>query len=158
GGAYTDASGNAWQADADYTGGATWSFQGLSITGTSDPELYRDVRYSAATFGYTLPASPGSYTLKLHFVEGDARCLTPGTRTFNVSVNGTQALSSLDVCAAAGGLGKPLDESIPVTVASGGSGVTVTFQTISYGAMVSALELIPQGASSATRPESPPAP
>jgi len=143
GGAYTDAASNVWQADTDYNGGATWSFYGLNITGTPDPELYRDVRYSAGTFGYTLPAAPGAYTLKLHFVEGDGHCLTPGFRTFNVLVNGATALSNLDVAAQAGGLGKALDESIPVTVAAGGSGVTVTFQTVSYGAMVSALELVP---------------
>ena len=154
GGSYTDAAGNAWQADTDYSGGAIWSFQGLSITGTPDPELYRDVRYSAATFGYALPAAPGAYTLRLHFVEGDGHCLTPGTRTFNVSVNGTQVLTNFDVCAAAGGLGKALDESLPVTVPAGGSGVTVSFQTVSYSAMVSALELVPSGPAP---PPSPPA-
>ncbi|MBV9848933.1 MAG: hypothetical protein JO250_04515 [Armatimonadetes bacterium] len=142
GGFYTDAAGNAWQADADYTGGATWSFQGLSITGTADPELYRDVRYSAATFGYALPAGPGAYTLKLHFVEGDASPAV-GKRLFNVLVNGSVALSNFDVFAAAGGAGKALDESLPVTVPAGGGGVSVSFQTVSYAAMVSAIELIP---------------
>ena len=145
GGAYTDTLGNAWQADADYTGGDTWTYQGLSVAGTANPSLYRDVRYSAGTFGYTLPAAPGAYTLKLHFVEGDGQAQTPGFRTFNVLVNGATTLTNLDVCAQAGGLGKPLDESLPVTVPAGGSSVTVSFQSVHYTAMVSAIELVPAG-------------
>ena len=144
GGGYTDALGNAWLADADYTGGATWAYQSLTVTGTPDPALYRDVRYSGGTFGYTLPASPGAYTLKLHFVEGDNN-VRAGSRLFNVSVNGAPALTNLDVFTAAGGTGKALDESLPVTVPAGGGSVTVSFQSVSYTAMVSALELVPAG-------------
>ena len=145
GGAYMDTAGNTWQADTAYTSGGTWSFQGLNITGTADPELYRDVRYGGvgSDFSYALPATPGSYTLKLHFVEGDGHAAAPGFRSFNVLVNDSPALSNFDVFAAAGGLGKALDESLPVTVPSGGGGVTVTFHTLTYGAMVSALELVP---------------
>ena len=154
GGAYTDALGNAWQADTDYTSGDTWSYQALAISGTADPSLYRDVRYSAGTFGYTLPAAPGTYTLKLHFVEGDGSIKTGG-RLFNVLVNGTAALTSLDVFATAGGMGKALDESLPVTVPAGGSTVSVSFQSVSYTAMVSALELIPTGPVTPTAPAAP---
>ena len=143
GGAYSSTTLGTFQADTAYTGGGTWSFYGLNITGTNDPELYRTVRYSASSFSYALPAAPGSYTLRLHFVEGDAHALTPGFRTFNVLVNDRAALSNFDVAAAAGGLGRALDESLPVTVPSGSGGVTVTFQTVRYGAMVSALELVP---------------
>ena len=143
GGAYSSTTLGTFQADTAYTGGGTWSFYGLNITGTNDPELYRTVRYSASSFSYALPAAPGSYTLRLHFVEGDAHALTPGFRTFNVLVNDRAALSNFDVAAAGGGLGRALDESLPVTVPSGSGGVTVTFQTVRYGAMVSALELVP---------------
>ena len=147
GGAYTDTAGNAWQADADFTGGATWTYQTLAVTGTSDPSLYRDVRYSGGTFGYTLPATPGTYTLKLHFVEGDPS-VQAGKRLFNVLVNGTPVLSNFDVYATAGGMGKALDQSLPVTVPAGTSSVSVTFQAASssaYTAMVSSLELVPAG-------------
>ena len=147
GGAYTDTTGNAWQADADFTGGATWTYQTLAVTGTSDPSLYRDVRYSGGTFSYSLPATPGTYTLKLHFVEGDPN-VQAGKRLFSVLVNGAPALSNLDVFAMAGGTGKALDQSLPVTVPAGGNSVSVTFQAASssaYTAMVSALELIPTG-------------
>ena len=144
GGGYTDSLGNAWQADADYTGGTTWTYQGLPVAGTADPSLYRDVRYSAGTFGYTLPAAPGAYTLKLHFVEGDNN-VRAGSRLFNVLINGSTVLPNLDVFATAGGAGKALDESIPITVPVGGGSVTVSFQSVSYTAMVSALELVPTG-------------
>ena len=144
GGGYTDTTGNAWQGDADFTGGATWTYQTLTVTGTPNPSLYQDVRYSATTFGYTLPASPGAYTLKLHFVEGDPN-VQAGGRLFNVLVNGTPALSNLDVYAMAGGMGKALDQSLPVTVPAGGGSVTVSFQSVNYTAMVSALELVPVG-------------
>ena len=154
GGTYTDTLGNAWQADADFTGGATYAYPGLTVTGTPDPALYRDVRYSATAFGYNLPASPGAYTLKLHFVEGDSS-VQAGNRLFNVLVNGSTVLSNLDVYATAGGMGKALDESLPITVPTGSSSVSVSFQTISYGAMVSALELVPAGPVIPTAPAAP---
>ena len=153
GGTYTDSLGNAWQADADFTGGATYAYPGLTVTGTTDPTLYQDVRYSTGTFSYTLPASPGAYTLKLHFVEGDSS-VKAGGRLFNVLVNGTAFLTNLDVFATAGGMGKALDESLPVTVPAGSS-VSVSFQTVSYGAMVSALELVPAGPTTPTAPAAP---
>ena len=64
----------------------------------------------------------------------------------SVLVNGAPALSNLDVYAAAGGMGKALDESLPVTVPTGSNVVTVTFQAAigsANTAMVSAIELIP---------------
>ena len=142
GGTYTDTLGNAWLADTDFTGGATYAYPGLIVTGTPDPALYQDVRYSGGTFGYTLPVTPGAYTLKLHFVEGDNN-VQAGNRLFNVLLNGTAVLSNLDVFTAAGGTGKALDESIPVTVPAGTNSVSVSFQAVTYGAMVSAIELVP---------------
>ena len=173
GGQYTSpVDGTVWQGDDGdagvdpsthpySTGGTTsigyYYFGGwdqMGISGTSDPDLYRVVRFSHGNFRYSLPAGPGHYRLNLHFVEGDSRAANPGERTFNVSVNGKLVLTNFDVYAAAGGLDKALIESFPVTAGSGG--VTVQFDTVlnpndgQFGspnpplpAMVSAVELVP---------------
>jgi len=139
--AYASASGT-WQADEYFAAGAPYAFQGLTVTGTTDPVLLQTMRFGYSDFSYTLPAAPGPYSLKLYFVEGDSRALVPGTRLFDVLVNGTRVLASLDVCKAAGGLGIALVESIPVTAGSSGS-VVVTFHPMASSAIVSAIELYP---------------
>ena len=98
--------GNAWQADADFTGGATWNYQGLAVTGTPDPSpLPRRALQRRPPSATVSPATPGAYTLKLHFVEGDNN-VKAGSRLFNVLVNGTPVLTNFDVFATGGGTGK----------------------------------------------------
>ena len=142
---------STWQADTAYTGGGVYTFSSplngtayYYISGTSERALYTTVRYSTDAFSYNLPASPGAYILRLHFMEGD-NGPAPGKRTFNVLVNGSPALTNFDVYTQSGGQDAALVKQFPVTVPSGGSGVTVSFQTVTYGAMISAIELIPAG-------------
>jgi hypothetical protein len=140
--ALTDQAGIQWSGERYGVGGGTFTYSPRDIAGTADDYRYYTVRYSSgANFGYSLPAAAGSYTLKLHFAE--CWFTTPGSRVFNVRVNGALALANLDVVAAAGGANAAVVRNLPVT--STGSGVTVLFENVRNGPIISAIELVPGG-------------
>ncbi|MFZ3201599.1 MAG: malectin domain-containing carbohydrate-binding protein [Candidatus Acidiferrales bacterium] len=98
-------------ADEDFTGGTTTSSaNAINISNVADPApaaVYQTARTSTAAgaggaFSYTIGGfTPGSvHLLRLHFC--DTVSTAAGQRTFNVSVNGTQVLTSFDIFAAAG--------------------------------------------------------
>ena len=141
-----DAGGSAagtFAADTDVSGGTTSSTTAaISTTGVTSPApqaVYQTERYG--NFTYTLPSlTPGaSYTLRLHFAE--IYWTSAGQRVFNVSVNGSPALTNFDIFAAAGGKNKAVVETVPVTADSSGK-VTVVFTTVKDNAKLSGLELL----------------
>ncbi len=133
----------SFAADTDVTGGSTYGTStAINTSGVVNPApqaVYQTERYG--NFTYTLPnLTPGaSYTLRLHFAE--IYWSSTGQRVFNVSVNGTQALTNFDIVAAAGGANKAVIESIPVTADANGK-VTVVFTTVKDNAKLSGLELL----------------
>ena len=70
--------------------------------------------------------------------------LTAGTRIFNVLLNGTNVLPFFDIAAAAGGPGIAVDRSFPVTVSNGT--ISVRLEMVKYGAIISAIEIVPASA------------
>ncbi|MGV3724212.1 MAG: malectin domain-containing carbohydrate-binding protein [Actinomycetota bacterium] len=139
--ALTDQAGVPWSSERHGVGGGIFTYSPRDISGTADDYRYYTVRYSSgANFGYSLPAAAGSYTLKLHFAE--CWFTTPGSRVFNVRVNGALALANLDVVAAAGGANTTVVRTLPVT--STGNGVTVLFENVRNGPIISAIELVPE--------------
>lgn len=138
GGAYT-ANGVTWSSDQYGTGGATYTYPSRDILGTTEDARYLSVRYSEGTnFSYALPATPGNYTLKLHFAECWAK--VAGARVFNVKANGSTLLSDFDIVAASGA-NTAVVKSFPVTAGSGG--LTVLFENVKNGPVVSEIELVP---------------
>ena len=115
--------------DTGYSGGETQSTAyAVNTSGVSNPApqaVYQTERYYG-TFSYTLanltPAA--AYTLQLDFA--DLLSSAAGQNKFNVTINGTQVLTSFDIYAAAGGSYKAVAESFPVT-ASGSGTIAVTF-------------------------------
>jgi fibronectin type 3 domain-containing protein len=152
GSGYTSASGQVWTADKHFSSGSTYKYPSRDILGGTDDPLHLSIRLGTS-FSYTLPATAGSYTLKLHFAE--CWFTAAGGRKFNVTVNGSQALSSFDIVAAAGGGNRLTVREIPVTVT--GSSVTVTFQKVLNDALVNAIELIPSGGGGGDESPTPPA-
>ncbi len=134
-------SGIAYQADADYSGGTTASTT-ATISNTSDGTLYQTERYG--NFSYSIPLANGNYNVTLKFAEiywGSA-----GKRVFNVSMQGTQVITNLDIYAQ---VGKDVayDVTIPVSVTNGT--LNITFTTVVDNAKVSAIE-ITQGTTACT--------
>jgi hypothetical protein len=145
GGAYTSSTGDAFTADASFTGGSTFTSTG-TISGTADPNLYKDERWGS--FSYAIPVTNGTYDVKLHFVElfyTTGSCI--GKRVFSIDIGDTAGtdVSNLDICAAAGGGNTALVRTV--------SGVAVTDGVLNlqsvYGSAddpeIAAIEVIPSG-------------
>jgi Malectin domain len=136
-----DAQGNAWQADAYYTGGARWGAANQADSGGLPlPTLpYSTLRYSSgAAFGYViaLPPTTAGYRVVLKFVEPNKSAA--GQRVFSVAANGVPVISSLDLFAVAGLL-KPWDASF--TVAAPDGRISLTFAPSVGNAVVSAIQV-----------------
>jgi subtilisin family serine protease len=133
--AYTDPSGNAWQADAGYTGGSTWAIS-QNISNTTAAALYQTCRYGA--FSYQVAVPNGTYNVKLKFAE--VSMSAAGQRVFNASINGTAALSNFDIFAQAGGALIALDKSFAVNVTGGQIAIQFTNGSANLP-MVNAIEI-----------------
>jgi hypothetical protein len=93
--AYTATNGNVFSADGGFIGGTARTVTN-TITGTTDPTLYKTERFG--TWQYAIPVPNGTYDLKLHFVElTNTAC---NTRVFSVDVLNTALvndISGLDI-------------------------------------------------------------
>lgn len=109
---FVDSDGTRWSGDNYFINGHTMS------SSNSDgvpkvPELYTVERYG--NFSYAIPVPPGSYTVKLHFMESffgpfvpNGLCHGAGCRVFDVTCNGVMLLQDFDVFKAAGGAFRPV--------------------------------------------------
>jgi beta-glucanase (GH16 family) len=102
-------------ADTDFAGGRIGSsipnVSLVDISAVTDPapkEVYLTQRVGTGvgSFGYFIPGLiPGAtYKVRLHFAEGFFK--TPGSRMFNVVINGQTVLNNFDIVAAAGAVDK----------------------------------------------------
>jgi thermitase len=124
-------------ADCDFSGGFSSSYSTRNILNTTDGALYLTV-HAGTSFGYSVPVSNGSYTVKLHFAECYAS--GAGQRVFNVSLNGSTVLAKFDIFAAAG-QNNAVVKSFPVSVTNGT--ISVSFQSSVGNAIVAAIEVVP---------------
>jgi hypothetical protein len=76
--------------------------------------------------------------VRLHFAE--TFFSTAGSRTFNVSINGTQVLSAFDIFAAAGAKNKAIIKQFTATANSSGQ-IVIQFTTVVNQSLVSGIEV-----------------
>jgi hypothetical protein len=76
--------------------------------------------------------------VRLHFAE--TFFSTTGSRTFNVSINGTTVLTNFDIVAAAGGMNKAVIEQFTEAASSTGNYV-ITFKSVINQSLVSGIEI-----------------
>jgi hypothetical protein len=102
---FVDADGFRWSGDNYFIEGRTTRHKN-SDNGPKIPALYAGERHG--NFSYAIPVAPGSYTVKLHFLESffspliaDAGCSGPGCRVFDVTCNGVLLLQDFDILQAA---------------------------------------------------------
>jgi len=135
--------------DTDFSGGITDSTSTLiNTSGATNPApeaVYQTERYGNST--YTLPnLTPGtSYTVQLDFADFVATAA--GQQLMNVTINGTQVLTSFDVFATAGAEYKAVDETFTATANSSGQ-IVIAFTTASgssYFCAVNGIELLSGG-------------
>jgi hypothetical protein len=94
GGAIIDPFGEVWTPDQWFHGG-----EAVSLPGGNVPPLATDLLHfeRRGDFDYAIPLSEGPYELRLYFAGSLARAThRPGTRRFNVFVNGLKLLDALD--------------------------------------------------------------
>ena len=129
-------------ADADFSGGGTISHANtIDLSGVTNPApmaVYQTAR--TGNFSYTLSGfSPGSsHTVRLHFAE--TFFSTTGSRTFNVSINGTTVLTNFDIVAVAGAMNKAVIEQFTEPASSTGNYV-ITFTSVVNQSLVSGIEI-----------------
>ncbi|HZN73121.1 MAG TPA: S8 family serine peptidase [Micromonosporaceae bacterium] len=101
-----DTHGDTWQPDQEYTAGS-FGYQGSSstkstnqaISGTDDPALFQNAR--EGLYEYRFDNVPnGVYAVELYFAELSST--KPTKRVFDVLIEGTEVLSSLDITLEAG--------------------------------------------------------
>jgi hypothetical protein len=141
--AYTDSKGQAWSADYGYNGGLVSKTVG-SVSGTPDSALFQTGRTApdSGSMTYTFPVSNGSYHVNLYFAELNTGDDVIGGRLFNVSMQGTQTFSNVDIFATVGA-GAALIKGSDINVSTGA--VTLEFDTVPGHdrAKVTAIEVTP---------------
>jgi hypothetical protein len=95
-----DNSGVRWIPDRFYARGGNWSRDAGFVRGTSRPFLFEN--YRTGEFGYAIPATPGSYELRLYFVS-PYRAGEEKLADFDVALNGKPLLQAYDIALSANG-------------------------------------------------------
>ena len=122
----------------------TYTATAIDTSGVTSPApqaVYQTERYYPDPFSYTLGGltAGGSYTLRLDFA--DLISTAAGQNTFNVTVNGTQVLTSFDIYAQAGNAEfKAVAQSFGATADSSGN-ITVELTPVTGYAQISGLEV-----------------
>ncbi|MBN2754287.1 MAG: endo-1,4-beta-xylanase [Candidatus Goldbacteria bacterium] len=141
--AYVDSNGFTWSADTNFTGGTAYSTTKTvsgALPASSDMALYQSERYGNP-FTYTFNVPAGSYQVTLKMAE--TYFTAAGSRSFNVSVNGTEVMTNYDIFAAAGA-----DKAVDMVfnnIAPAGGKITIEFGPAAVdNAKVCAIQIIPQ--------------
>jgi endo-1,4-beta-xylanase len=116
-------------ADTAFSGGTTYTntatIDTTQITGTVPPAaIFQSERYGNFTYTITGLTAGSAQTVTLYFAE--TYWTAAGQRSFNVSINGTAALTAFDIFAAAGGANKAIARTFNTTASSSGQ-VVITF-------------------------------
>ena len=136
----TDSEGHIWQPDQGFGGGDTIARDdGLQITNTTDPMLYRTEHYGMDSFSCKIPN--GKYTVKLYFAETFESITGVGQRIFSFNVQGHD-FKDFDVWQQAGGPERALVESVPADITDGK--LQITFTSNVENPEINAIEIIPQ--------------
>ena len=143
---FVDADGTHWSGDNYFISGRTILY-GNPETGPKIPALYTGERHG--NFSYAIPVAPGSYTIKLHFLESffsplipAAGCRGAGCRVFDVTCNGLLLLQDFDIIQAAPGAFRPVIREFHGLHPNGQGKLLLSFSPKVNYAEVRAIEVI----------------
>jgi len=143
---FVDADGTHWSGDNYFIGGRTTRRENPK-TAPKIPVLYSGERHG--NFSYAIPVAPGSYTVKLHFLESffspliaDAGCGGAGCRVFDVTCNGVLLLQDFDVLQAAAGPFRPVVREFHGLHPNGQGKLLLSFSPKANYAEIRAIEVI----------------
>ena len=140
-----DSGGLHWTADKYFIDGRTSESSGR--TRARIPAVYTGERHG--NFNYAIPVAPGSYTVRLHFLESffspsvpDAACSGVGCRVFDVTCNGILLLENFDIIQAAPGALQPVVREFRGLHPNGQGKLLLSFSPKVNYAEVRAIEVI----------------
>ncbi|MEM7165055.1 MAG: putative Ig domain-containing protein [Planctomycetota bacterium] len=113
---YTDEFGNSWSPDFGFDPATSADFTiAAEIANTEDDVLYHSERYTLQPqTTYSLPVSGnGMYGVRIYFAE---TFWGPGGRIFDLTIEGSAALTNYDIATVAGGNFTAIDEFFNVSV------------------------------------------
>jgi hypothetical protein len=138
-------SASPYAADANFSGGTAKNVTSATIdttqvTNPAPQAVYRTERYGTA-FSYTFGGltAGAQYKIRLHFAE--AYFGAANQRKFNVSINGSQVITDLDIFAAAGGKNKAIVREFDANANPSGQFVIAYNRTLN-NAKASGIEII----------------
>jgi len=141
-----DAGGTRWSGDDYFIEGRTIVYRNRDA-GPKVPALYTGERHG--NFSYAIPVAPGSYTVKLHFLESffsplipAAGCRGAGCRVFDVTCNGVLLLQDFDILQAASGPFRPIVREFHGLHPNGQGKLLLSFSPKVNYAEVRAIEVI----------------
>lgn len=154
GSGYRDSKGQIWSADSGFNNGKLSFCAPLAaVTGTPDPQLYKNARYgepAGPELQYAFAVPNGAYTVNLYFAE-TCSYERPGSRLFDVQLQGATTFPAVDIAATVG-LNHPLVKSANVSVIHGQLTIRFLHRNNDNNPIISAIEILP-AASSASAPQ-----
>lgn len=136
-----------WSPDTYFKGGQLTATE-VPADATEDPEMYETSRWGH--FSYSIPVTPGEYTVVLHFIASTDRHIgstKPDSKdqphTFNVFCNGRTILNELDIIKEAG-FNRPLIKKISGLEPNAQGKLLIEFVPDSEYATVTAIEVTPR--------------
>jgi hypothetical protein len=129
-------------ADVDFSASGTISHANtIDLSGVTNPApaaVYQTGR--VGNFTYTIPGftAGSSHTVRLHMC--DTFFDTAGSRTFNVTLNGTQVLTGFDIRATAGAINKATVQQFTANADSSGQYVIQVASVVNQG-LISGIEI-----------------
>ena len=146
GSAYRDSKGQSWSADHGFnTGSVSYSAPSATVTGTSDPMLFKSARVGVTTapeLQYQFALANGLYKVNLYFAETYYN--KAGSRVFDVQMQGATVFSGLDIYAQAG-TDHSLLKTAQVSVTQGQIVIRFVHRASRNVPVVSAIEILPSG-------------
>lgn len=138
-----------WSGDRYFVYGSTITYASPENVSRLSP-LYTAERYG--NFSYAIPVPPGSYTLRLHFMETffgpsapSGLCWGAGCRIFDVTCNGESLLKDFDIYQVAGGDYRPLIRTFHGLHPNGQGKLLISFSPRADYGEVRAIEVIDEG-------------
>ena len=144
---YTDSKGQVWRSDRLAFGGQVVT-RTADVTGAADPQLYAGERFG--NFSYTIPVTPGKYTVTLYMSERWVGSSRPGgqggkgSRLFDVLCNGVFLERNFDVYSRAGGPNQALTRTYRGVEPNHQGNIVLSFVPMKNFPIVSALEVVPE--------------
>ncbi len=135
---------NIWFNEDKYFTGGTPGSTSEPIAGSDKSTVFSSERYG--DFSYSFPVTNGTYSVQFGMVE--MYHLSPDNRIFNVSVEGTEVISGLDIFAAVGSNTLLKSDEFSTTVTDGQLNIDVT--TVADNGTLSSILIRKQAANSSS--------